>query len=235
MNDSFAASKMKTSENDVVYVGIPLPEESTASAFPPSFSSESNQTITTEPRRSNFKIPSGYGLLAFLLGIFLASCAWIANQGWAITSLFLFGQFTWTIESAWKHVLFCIFGSVCTAIAYWAVFTIVFPELDEDQYDDDDDVSEKLSLFKKDVSDALQDLGELGFVVGYLGSQILFSSRVYKTLLLDEYQDLNYGLGYWVTLMLWVFLTKMRDYYRAVKRVERVGNVEDSFAYTQIV
>eukprot|EP00579_Thalassiosira_antarctica_P015095 CAMPEP_0201944170 /NCGR_PEP_ID=MMETSP0903-20130614/52615_1 /ASSEMBLY_ACC=CAM_ASM_000552 /TAXON_ID=420261 /ORGANISM="Thalassiosira antarctica, Strain CCMP982" /LENGTH=228 /DNA_ID=CAMNT_0048487093 /DNA_START=44 /DNA_END=730 /DNA_ORIENTATION=+ len=227
------------SESSVVYVGIPLTPEGAISTFVPSLASKSDHSITAERASGKCKMYGGYGLLAFILGAFLALFAWIANQGWTIVSLLLFGQFTWTLESAWRQVLLSLFGSVTTAIAFYAVWEMIFPEVEEDEDDDND----KSSLFKKDISDAFQDLGELGFVVGYFSSQAFFTALVYKPFAgLGIRHENNNGLSSatLVIMMLWVLSTKMRDYRRAVNRannVEHTGKFEHvgSSAYAQFV
>ena len=137
-------------KNGAVYVGIPLEYHLDALATTPAPTNDDIIPIQTTTNSSS------HGLLAFFVGAILASFGWVANQGWTIVSLLLFGQFTWTLESAWKHILLCIFGALCTAIAFWAVFKIIFPNVLDD--DDDDEEGEALS-YKRDVSNALQDLG----------------------------------------------------------------------------
>ena len=149
-------------KNGAVYVGIPLEYHLDALATTPA---PTNDDIIPMQTTQTSSSSSSHGLLAFFVGAILASFGWVANQGWTIVSLLLFGQFTWTLESAWKHILLCIFGALCTAIAFWAVFKIIFPNVLDDD-DDEEDGSNKALSYKRDVSNALQDLGVLGFVVG---------------------------------------------------------------------
>ena len=145
-----------------------------------------------------------------------------------------FGSFEWTLASAWRHVLLCFLGSVCTTVSVWAVFRQIFPECDG--IDDDDADREN------DVSDALRDLGEVGFFVGYFGAQALYEVYLQKQLLqLGIKEDpLNSGINT-VTLvltMMWVLSTKMRDYLRAVERrnnAKCAGMAEPSGACVQVV
>jgi hypothetical protein len=107
---------------------------------------------------------------------------------------------------------------VFTAISFWAVFKMIFPTVLDDDYDEYDGPSSH----KRDISDALQDLGELGFVAGYCVAQIFFVKLVCNNLV---------GLGIsceqssnalneltLIFVMLWMLCTKMRDYIKAVNR-----------------
>jgi hypothetical protein len=111
---------------------------------------------------------------------------------------------------------------------------MIFPECDEVDEEDDD--------LKNDIPDALRDLGELGFVVGYLGSQSFCLALLYTPLMAlgIKYDQLNNGMSTatLVVVMLWVLSTKMRDYLRAVKRRDNIiyaGNTQPSDACVQIV
>ena len=151
-------------KNGAVYVGIPL--EYHLDALATARTAPTNDDIIPTQTSSS---SSSHGLLAFFVGAILASFGWVANQGWTIVSLLLFGQFTWTLESAWKHILLCIIGALCTAIAFWAVFKMIFPNVlddDDEEGEEEQDDSNKALSYKRDVSNALQDLGVLGFVVG---------------------------------------------------------------------
>lgn len=53
---------------------------------------------------------------AFLFGMFLSIFAWIANQGWTVLSLVLFGPFEWS--APWKHLSFCVIGAIGTSIGW---------------------------------------------------------------------------------------------------------------------
>jgi hypothetical protein len=163
-------------------------------------------------------------VFALIVGAVLACFGWTANQGWSIASLLVFGEFTWTLESAWKHVLLSGLGSVFTAISFWAVFKMIFPTVLDDDYDEYDGPSSH----KRDISDALQDLGELGFVAGYCVAQIVFVKLVCNNLV---------GLGIsceqssnalneltLIFVMLWMLCTKMREYIKAVNRT--MGDVD---------
>ena len=172
-------------KNGAVYVGIPLEYHLDALATTPAPTND--DIIPTQTSSSSY-----HGLLAFFVGAILASFGWVANQGWTIVSLLLFGQFTWTLESAWKHILLCIFGALCTAIAFWAVFKMIFPNVLDD--DDDEEEGEALS-YKRDVSNALQDLGELG--CKYFGN--LISKYCQLELLTSLYPNPNFSCG-WILL-----------------------------------
>ena len=152
-------------KNGSVYVGIPLEYHldalATTPTVPTTASTTSTNTMLTSTNDDDIlPTSSSNGLLAFFVGVTLASLGWVANQGWTIVSLLLFGQFTWTLESAWKHILLCIFGALCTAIAFWAVFKMIFPNVLDDEEDDEGegggDDSNKVMSYKRDVSNALQ-------------------------------------------------------------------------------
>mmetsp|Transcript_13383 Transcript_13383/g.28716 ORF Transcript_13383/g.28716 Transcript_13383/m.28716 type:complete len:229 (+) Transcript_13383:216-902(+) len=225
MSESSVANKIP--ESNLVFVGIPLPEERAVSAFAHSSELESTHSISS---------CGGFGgLFAFIVGVILASFAWIANQGWTIASFLLFGQFSWTFASAWKHLALCLTGSVCTSIAFWAVFKMIFPEAEEDEDEDSGDPPS----YKKDVVDALQDLGELGFVVGYFCSQAFLANLLYNPLIEVGIQyELSNDLSAatLIIMIVWMFNTKMRDYIRAVRRVECNHNVDYAYeaAYTRL-
>ena len=238
-------------KNGVVYVGIPLKDNeddraalvipTTSIITTPTLAASSskqlllNTTTQQQQHATSSRSSTGRGLLAFLVGAVLASFGWVANQGWTIVSLLLFGQFTWTFESAWKHILLCIFGALCTAIAFWAVFKLIFPSVllvDDDDEDEDENnraLVSSSSSSKRDISNALQDLGELGFVVGYFGSQAFLASVVYKPLIvigIEYTKDVSASLNgvTMVFVLLWMLCTKMRDYNRAVKRAAGASN-----------
>lgn len=128
-----------------------------------------------------------------------------------------------------------------------AAFNMIFPS--EDDNDDDGEETVKVNKqlsFKRDVSDALIDIGELGFLVGYFGAQTFFAELVYKPLI-------EYGISYersnanylsnatLAFLMVWVLCTKMRDYARAVNRAKNAKHFLHSecasplLAHAQIV
>ena len=94
-----------TKDDGVVYVGIPLlnhQDDDTQERI-----SSSNDGVQTTNTRSS------QGLLAFIVGIFLASIGWVANQGWTVVSLLLFGEFNWSsIATTLPHILLCVFGAL---------------------------------------------------------------------------------------------------------------------------
>lgn len=231
MKSSNASNMMDSS--GVVYVGIPFTKEDTVAI--PSSSSPSKSTP------SSFKMSGSYGLLAFVVGVFLGLLGWVANQGWTIVSVLLFGQFDLTLASAWKQVLLCVFGAFCTGVAYWAVFQKIFRDVVVDE--DEESMSCEKNNYSKDISDAVQDLGELGFVSGYFGSQVLLTAILYRPLIeigieYEHHSNDALNTATLVFMMMWVLCTKIRDYKRAVKRaaMSNVENVvESSSAYVQIV
>jgi hypothetical protein len=211
-------------DSSIVYVGIPLTKDD---AFP----TLSQHAVVAEPTQSKAYNSVGYGLFAFFVGAVLSCFGWMASQAWSIASLLIFGNFTWTLESAWKHILLGGLGSVFTAISFWAVFKIIFSPTVLDNDDDEDDENDGPSMHKRDLSDALQDLGELGFMAGYCVAQTFFSK-----LLCDHLVKLGIGCEQSSTalsgltlifVMLWMLCTKMRDYIKAMNRMTRYVDREE--------
>ena len=91
-----------------------------------------------------------------------------------------------------------------------------------DDDNDDDELDDENASHDDDFSDALQDLGELGFIAGYCGSQALFASMVCNNLdglgITCE-PGLSSPAGFTlVFVLLWMLCTKMRDYIKASSR-----------------
>lgn len=84
------------------------------------------------------------GILAFFVGMLLSLAAWISNQGWAVSSILLFGS-----ANIWKNILFSIVGAFVIAFAWCLSFEYFFPGNDE-------------------IADSLHDLGEVGLLFGYI-------------------------------------------------------------------
>ena len=106
---------------------------------------------------------------------------------------------------------------------------------DEDE-NKDDELDNGHTSHKDDISDALQDLGELGFIAGYCGSQALFASMVCRNL--DEFgiacePGLSSPAGFTlVFVMLWMLCTKMRDYMKVSSRRASYVECADAAAVT---
>ena len=222
------ATNTSTKDDGLVYLGIPLlnhQDYDTQDRI--SSSNDGVQSSTTATNTS-----SSQGLLAFIVGIFLASIGWVANQGWTIVSLLLFGEFSWSsIATALPHILLCVFGALVTAIAFWTAFQRIFSHI---MFDDDDEEHSNISVlqsYKRDMSYALQDLGILGFVVGNLLCQTFLMTFIYKPLFVIgiEYKDENVAIdgATVVFVLLWMLSTKLRDYSRAVKKCASICVVED--------
>ncbi len=121
-------------------------------------------------------------ILAFVVGTLLSLCAWISNQGWVVCSVLFFGDFS--SGNAWKHVLFSIVGSLIIAFAWSFSFRGRFHSDDE-----------------------LDDLGELGFIFGYI---------------LAEYLGIGIGSNdfdkfFPLIIVMWALLTQLRNYRKKVK------------------
>ena len=228
---------MMTSNKDdgAVYLGIPLlnhQDDDTHDRI-----SSTNDGVQSPPVSTS----SSQGLLAFIVGIFLASIGWVANQGWTVVSLLLFGEFSWSsIATTLPHILLCVFGALVTAIAFWTAFQRIFSHVVFDEDDDEHSSISVLQSYKRDMSYALQDLGLLGFVVGNLLCQAFLMTFIYKPLFVIgvEYKDVNVAIdgATVVFVLLWMLSTKLRDYNRAVKkcasiRVEDLNLNGESLAY----
>jgi len=175
------------------------------------------------------------GLWAFLVGLFLAVAAWICNQGWTICSLLLFGSFEWTFQHAWRHLLLCITGSICTAISWVTIFKFFFPGAYKADDEDESDGKRNTIDFDSDVSDALQELGELGFILGYLGSQCI-GMKFYEQVAIsldDSYQSI---VNPFITVIVvaWIVFTKAKDYVKAIHRADDIAESISSSRYYDI-
>jgi len=218
-----------TKDDGVVYLGIPLlnhQDDDTQDRI-----SSSNDGVHSTNTSKNTS--SSQGLLAFIVGIFLASIGWVANQGWTVVSLLLFGEFSWSsIATTLPHILLCVFGALVTAIAFWTAFQRIFSHIVFDEDDDEEHSSiSVLQSHKSDMSYALQDLGILGFVVGNLLCQTFLMTFIYKPLFVIgiEYKDVNVAIdgATLVFVLSWMLSTKLRDYNRAVKKCASIRVVED--------
>lgn len=162
---------------------------------------------------------------AFVLGIVLAILAWIANQAWTVLSLVLFGPFDWSSGTAWKHLFFCSVGSITTSVVWFCIFSYFFPEHDNN---DNNAILPTQVTFKRDVVDALQDLGELGFVVGYLSAQFFgMKLLAFKHFTISYNTSSGFDGAIMVMLVVWVFFTKIKDYMKAVKRVKYLEDTDE--------
>jgi flagellar biosynthesis protein FliQ len=107
---------------------------------------------------------------------------------------------------------------------------MIFPTVLDNDYDGYDGPSSH----KRDISDALQDLGELGFVAGYCGAQIFFSKLVCDNLvglgISCEQSSTALNELTLIFVMLWMLCTKMRDYIKVVERMTRYVDCSDLVA-----
>jgi hypothetical protein len=217
-----ASTSTKMMDGGVFYVGMPLARDDTTPII---------CAVAVEPKQRNAYNSAGYGLLAFIVGAVLACFAWIFNQFCSIASLLVLGEFTWTFESAWKHVLVSGLGSMLTAIAFWAGFKMIFPTLLNDHDDEDDGPSSH----KRDISDALQDLGELGFMAGFCGAQTFFVKLVCNNLdelgiTCEQSSTALNGLTL-IFVISWMLCAKMRDYIKAVNRMAKYDGRSSEVAH----
>ena len=207
-----AAASRKMTDEGVFYVGMPLTGDDTTPIG----------AVVVELKQKNGYSSAGYGLFAFIVGAILACFGWTFNRFCSIASLLVLGEFAWTFESAWKHVLVSGLGSAFTAVAFWAVFKMIFPTV---LNDDDDDEDDGPSSHKRDISDALQDLGELGFMAGFCGAQTFFVKLVCNHLdelgiMCEQSSTALNGLTL-IFVMSWMLCAKMRDYIKAVNRLAK--------------
>lgn len=76
-----------------------------------------------------------------------------------------------------------------------------------------------LGSYKRDVCDALQDLGELGFVVGYMISQCV-GIQILNASGYVEVETAGSSSMMIVLLLVWVILSKVKDYNKANRRAK---------------
>lgn len=187
-----------------VYAGVPL---SQSSSFRSASVSKSELAFANLASNTRGRCD---GLLAFVTGLVLAAVAWVPNQGWVLVSFLLFDQ------CAWQRMMFCIFGCICTSIAFWSIFVLCFPGVKEVYEDYRAEETPRV----KDISGALHDLKQLGFALGYIGSQYLLSTRVYN--ITFEYTACT-RVSLVILMLMWVTYTKVRNLKRAIKRASNVS------------
>ena len=148
-----------TKDDGLVYLGIPLLNHQDGDTQDRISSANDGVHLTNTSKNTS----SSQGLLAFIVGILLASIGWVANQGWTVVSLLLFGEFSWSsIATTLPHILLCVFGALVTAIAFWTAFQQIFSHVVFDEEDDEgNNNTNVLQSYKRDMSYALQDLGIL--------------------------------------------------------------------------
>jgi len=140
-----------TKDDGAVYLGIPLlnhQDDDTQDRI-----SSGNDGVQSSAASTNTS--SGQGLLAFIVGIVLASISWVANQGWTVVSLLLFGEFSWSsIATTLPHILLCVFGALVTAIAFWTAFQRIFSHVvfDEEEDEGNNNGNNVLQSYKRDMS-----------------------------------------------------------------------------------
>ena len=126
----------------------------------------------------------GKAIIAFVVGTLLSLAAWVSMQGWVVRSILLFGDFS--RGNTWKHVLFSILGSLIISLTWCLSFR---------------------SCFRGDED--VEDLGELGFIFGYVLSGYL---SVFHSNDFDKFLPL--------VIISWALLTLLRKYMKKEKRGE---------------
>lgn len=101
------------------------------------------------------------------------------------------------------------------------MFKTLFPENGEYNCQEEGDLN--LQSYKREVADALTDLGELGFVVGYLSSQYIgvyfLNSSGYIDIQTNGISSIMI-----VLLFIWIILSNFKYYNKATKRAKAFEN-----------
>ena len=106
------------------------------------------------------------------------------------------------------------------------MFNLQFPYYERD-YDMEKKEGETNTIgmqsYRLDVSDALQDLGELGFVVGYILTQCLGMQLLNASGYIAVETD---GIGSMMVILLivWIIFSKAKDYHKANTRAKAFEN-----------
>lgn len=149
-------------------------------------------TVAVESTERRWLRTVSTGILAFFVGVLLSLAALISNQGWTVCSIVLFGSDF--AAGMLKQILFVIVGSSVVAFAWCLSFKYCFPGNDE-------------------VADSLQDLGEVGFIFGYIIADY-FGIGLFDSNEFDKFLPFIF--------VLWALLSHLKIYVKAVKRVETV-------------
>jgi hypothetical protein len=103
------------------------------------------------------------------------------------------------------------------------VFKFAFP--DDDEEEDEEVIN--VNSYARDISDSLQDLlqdlGELGFVVGYIISQFV-GIKILNGSGYVEVETEGASSMMVVLLLGWVILAKVKDFLKATKRAKAFQN-----------
>jgi len=167
---------------------------------------------------------------AFLVSVILASVCWIALQGFMVLAI------SYMIDPAcfegnsfcWGLSLPLLFGTGIVCTAYWHGFTLVFPQV---QSKTDDEEKDGTYTAKDLCSDTLFDLGEVGFMFGFTGSQFLLRgilNTVLKDFGLQYVHDIRGDYIVVGSLLFWFVVTKIRAHVRACILLKRAAKSTSS-------
>ena len=216
-------------KEEICCVGIPLEQEHDethiSSSPTPALSKPSPASIDDNPYFE--------ALTSFSVGFMLGFFGWVANNGWAIISFCLLEPLAWTTTSILQHLALAVCGSLCSSVAIFTVFEAIYGNNEYKEMLEQDNPNEA------DVSYQLERICEVGFAVGYLGSQTLLTNLLYQPfpIKLSRFPDWFYPVVV-CFLFLWMIRTKVEDYKRAVKRADKASKVdaaEECLVYAQIV
>ena len=197
--------------------------------------SRAPDTVATESSRA-----TKGALLVLFLGVTTAAAAVVLIQLSSIMHFFLVGSI-WT-RSALGLLLFIT--TVTASIVYVLTVDLGFRFASKGlDIEDDDEADDEENPHKEDVSEALSEIFCLGFITGYLTSAVLvnrYPNAVCNLFGLGSNPVDMFNIMMAIPVMLlWMFLTTMRVYHRAVKRAEKAkcgSKVEDNpTAYIRMV
>ena len=116
-----------------------------------------------------------------------------------------------------------------------SVFNRFFPGCEHDENEEEEGELNTRS-YKRDVSRAIADLGELGFVTGYMGAQCLGIRIINATgNITVESDDVSRMMI--LLLLVWVIHSKICDLNKATRRAKAFDSanfVHEAYAYTQM-
>lgn len=117
-----------------------------------------------------------------------------------------------------------------------SVFNRFFPGCEHDE-NEEEEGELNTSSYKRDVSRAIADLGELGFVTGYMGAQCLGIRIINATGNITVESDDDVSRMMILLLLVWVIHSKICDLNKATRRAkafESANFVHEAYAYTQM-
>ena len=186
-----------------IYVGVPVVQGVKAPLL-------SDDELVAESTSSD-STPSGF--VTFVLGLLLGSFLWVSTQCLVILSVNLF-----PVVSYKNYVL--------SGVGYTFILMIIWYSINVVVTNEEDDI-----CLDENITYALQDLCLLGSFISQLVLNLLFSDQFYNYfgfhLNHSRGSNIEIVLIFW--MFLWMLITKMRHYTRAVERelATRVEKAED--------